>query len=62
MSAQSWHLGGVNVVFADGSVRFIMESIDAGNPGLPESLSGPSPYGVWGALSTINGGETASEG
>ncbi len=61
MSAQSWHTGGVNVVFADGSVRFISESIDAGNSGLPESLSGPSPYGVWGALATINGGETATE-
>ncbi|MBU6175884.1 MAG: DUF1559 domain-containing protein, partial [Planctomycetes bacterium] len=61
MTAQSWHPGGVNCVFGDGSVRFISESIDAGNAGAPESLSGPSPYGVWGALSTINGGEVASE-
>jgi hypothetical protein len=48
-------------VFGDGSVRFIVESIDAGNSGLPEALSGLSPYGVWGALATINGGEVASE-
>jgi len=61
MSAQSWHAGGVNCVFGDGSVRFITESIDAGNSGVPEMLSGPSPYGVWGALATINGGEVASE-
>jgi prepilin-type N-terminal cleavage/methylation domain-containing protein/prepilin-type processing-associated H-X9-DG protein len=61
MTAQSWHTGGVNCVFGDGSVRFINETIDAGNSGAPESLSGPSPYGVWGALATINGGEIASE-
>ncbi|QDV22728.1 DUF1559 domain-containing protein [Aureliella helgolandensis] len=61
MTAQSWHTGGVNCVFGDGSVRFISETIDAGNAGAPEQLSGPSPYGVWGALGTINGGEVANE-
>ena len=60
VSAQSWHTGGVMAVFGDGSVHFISENIDAGNAGRPESLSGPSPYGVWGALATINGGEVAS--
>jgi prepilin-type N-terminal cleavage/methylation domain-containing protein/prepilin-type processing-associated H-X9-DG protein len=61
MTAQSWHPGGVNSGFADGSIRFINQSINAGNPGAAEVLQGPSPYGVWGALGTINGGETASE-
>lgn len=61
MTAQSWHPGGVNSCFADGSIRFINQSINAGNPGSPESLQGASPYGVWGALATINGGEVASE-
>ena len=61
MTAQSWHTGGVNVVFGDGSVRFIADSIDAGSSSSPEVLSGPSPYGVWGALGTINGGEVATD-
>lgn len=56
-SAQSRHTGGVNASFADGSVRFVRETINAGNQGAPEQLSGPSPYGTWGALGTINGGE-----
>ena len=57
MTAQSWHPGGVMVAFADGSTRFIADTIDAGNSGAPETLSGPSPYGIWGSLGTINGGE-----
>lgn len=61
MTAQSWHPGGVNAVFCDGSTRFISQTIDAGNPGVRESLTGPSPYGVWGALGTINGGEVGNE-
>jgi prepilin-type N-terminal cleavage/methylation domain-containing protein/prepilin-type processing-associated H-X9-DG protein len=57
-SAQSRHPGGVNALFADGTVHFISSNIDAGNSAAPEpSTGGPSPYGVWGALGTINGGE-----
>jgi len=57
-SAQSWHVGGVQAAFADGSVRFISENIDAGDSGAIEVLtSGPSPYGIWGALGSMNGGE-----
>ncbi|QDU25457.1 putative major pilin subunit [Anatilimnocola aggregata] len=59
ISAQSWHPGGVLACFADGSTRFITQTINAGNPGSAESLGGASPYGVWGALGTINGGEVA---
>ena len=71
MSASSYHTGGVNVVMVDGSVNFFTESIDAGDPtrtvqDMPQynpgtnlqDYSGPSPYGLWGALSTANGGET----
>lgn len=55
------HPGGVNVAMADGSVRFISETIDTGNLSVvapAPTASGRSPYGVWGALGTKSGGET----
>ena len=54
----SRHPGGVNVLLGDGSVRFIAETIDTGNLGLPPTGSGHSPYGVWGAMGSIAGGES----
>jgi prepilin-type N-terminal cleavage/methylation domain-containing protein/prepilin-type processing-associated H-X9-DG protein len=65
-TAQSYHTGGVNAVFFDGTVRFISDNIDNANLSNPDGtavskdgpVSGPSPYGVWGALGTIQGGET----
>ena len=42
----SWHTGGANFVFCDGSVRF-----------LPDSISFP----VFQALNTANGGEQLSD-
>ena len=59
-AASGYHPGGVQAVMADGAVRFINESIDSGNPAAPEVSAGQSPYGVWGALGTINGGEVLS--
>jgi prepilin-type N-terminal cleavage/methylation domain-containing protein len=56
----SRHPGGVAAVMADGAVRFIGESIDTGNLSLPNVTSGPSPYGVWGAMGTIAGGEVTA--
>lgn len=58
-SASSYHTGGIQTCFADGSVRFIGQNIDTGNVAAAEVTSGPSPYGVWGALGTRNGGEVA---
>ena len=60
-SASSRHPNGVNVLFADGSIHFISQTIDAGNSRAAQVFAGPSPYGVWGALGTINGGETIGE-
>ena len=61
MSANSYHPGGVNVLRADGSVSFISETIDTGNLAAASVSSGPSPYGLWGALGSKNGGEVISE-
>ena len=57
------HKGGVNIARMDGSVAFIDSEIDTGDsssraPTEEEMAAGiESPYGVWGALGTINGGE-----
>ena len=56
----SWHPGGVNVGMIDGSVKFVSDSIDAGDPTRPETIAGGSPYGVWGAMGTISGSEPIS--
>ena len=57
----SLHTGGVHVLLGDGSVRFINDSIDAGNPTAGSPLTGKSPYGIWGALGSVNGGEVVNE-
>jgi len=56
----SYHSGGSNVGMMDGSVRFVSETIDCGNVNAPQVTSGKSPYGVWGGMSTPQGGETTS--
>jgi prepilin-type N-terminal cleavage/methylation domain-containing protein len=62
-TATSEHVGGVHCLLADGSVRFVSENIDSGNQSAvapADTASGPSPYGVWGALGTKAGNETVS--
>ncbi len=57
----SRHPGGVNVLMSDGSTRFVSETINAGNLAAPPVSAGFSPYGVWGALGSKNGGESLSD-
>lgn len=60
--ASSLHPGGVLACLGDGSVRFFSETVDSGNQGASFNYSnGPSPYGVWGAYGSRNGGEPISE-
>jgi prepilin-type processing-associated H-X9-DG protein len=54
------HSGGVNTGLLDGSVRFINDTINCGNLNAAAVKSGPSPFGIWGALGSPSGGETAS--
>ncbi|RLS54389.1 MAG: DUF1559 domain-containing protein [Planctomycetota bacterium] len=62
LSPSSYHTGGVHALLTDGAVRFISDSIDTGNLGaVVNTVNGRSPYGVWGALGTKNGGEVVGE-
>jgi hypothetical protein len=59
LAASSFHAGGAQCVLMDGKVTFVSENIDTGNMGVQATINGPSPYGVWGALGTKSGGESA---
>ncbi len=57
--ASSRHQGGAHVVFADGAVHFITDTIDAGSDSVATVYAGSSqvpgsesPFGVWGAMGT----------
>jgi prepilin-type processing-associated H-X9-DG protein len=56
----SRHPGGVNAALVDGSVRFISNTINTGNLTRRQTITGPSQYGVWGALGSRDGGEAVS--
>ena len=65
----SRHQGGVHMLMADGAVKFITDSIEAGNsragmvfnggPG-GQAAGSPSPYGLWGSLGTKASKEVVS--
>lgn len=57
-SATSNHSGGVNAGMGDGAVRFVSDTVDAGNMDGGAVTLGPSKYGVWGAMGSISGGES----
>ncbi len=68
----SRHQGGCHILMADGAVKFITDSIEAGNPktpcvyckalaaqnNSPTPAGSPSPFGLWGALGTRASNET----
>jgi len=75
-SASSYHTGGVNCTVADGSVQFVSETISWQTAGAPDYLlptnnrdsgdfpiakiTGPSKFGIWGAMGTASGGESVT--
>lgn len=70
----SKHAGGVQALLGDGSVIFVSENIDTGlttcpGPDDPNARSGActpytqfgrSPFGIWGAMGSVSGGEVVS--
>lgn len=53
ITASSRHQGGVHVLMGDGAVKFVTDSIEAGNQQNESMISGQeSPYGLWGSLGT----------
>ncbi|WP_404306851.1 DUF1559 family PulG-like putative transporter [Neorhodopirellula lusitana] len=64
----SYHQGGVHALMGDGAVRFITDSIEAGNDHAAGAYNGSSlqvgaesPYGLWGALGTRANRETIED-
>ena len=73
-NAGSYHVSGANVAMCDGSVTYISENINAGDPTtdpwnvlsssgigcVGRDYKGPTLWGVWGALGTVAGGEVVA--
>ena len=58
MTARSMHPGGLQITMADGSARFVSETIDFKRT---QVGCGPPPRGVWQAIHTRAGGEVVGE-
>jgi hypothetical protein len=67
LPVSSFHTGGVNVALLDASVQFVSETVDSGTADcfpasqiLNGAVTGQSPFGVWGAYGSRDGGEAKS--
>ncbi|MGL6196871.1 MAG: H-X9-DG-CTERM domain-containing protein, partial [Thermoguttaceae bacterium] len=63
--ASSYHTGGAVVGMCDGSVSFVSETVNSKSPTYDVAQpacgnTGPSHYGIWGAMGTRSGGESSS--
>ncbi|MDO5582027.1 MAG: DUF1559 domain-containing protein [Planctomycetia bacterium] len=63
LTSSSYHNGGVNVAMGDGSVRFVSDTVDTGDVNQTITMNwsnatGQSPWGIWGAMGSIDGGES----
>ena len=61
LAPTSYHTGGVNVCMGDGSVHFVSDTIEYGDLSqMPDEpvRENQSPFGVWGALGSMNGAES----
>ena len=56
----SYHPMGVHVLICDASVTFVSDTVETRDLTKPPVKSGPSPYGVWGAMGSAAGGEAKS--
>ncbi|TWT84595.1 Type II secretion system protein G precursor [Planctomycetes bacterium CA13] len=66
LSASSRHQGGAHILMADGAVKFVTDSIEAGNSlsevvGNGLAAGSASPFGLWGSLGTRASREVISE-
>ncbi|MDO5581517.1 MAG: DUF1559 domain-containing protein [Planctomycetia bacterium] len=60
ITASSGHSGGVNTLLFDASVRFVSNTVDCGTLTSTVVSTGISPFGIWGAMGSIAGGENRS--
>lgn len=65
VGASSYHAGGVNILLADGAVRFVTGSVDSWSVawpvGFPTGRDGDPPMGVWQKLATRAAGDGVGE-